>query len=84
MWGRLGLLLAALMALFLSVTPGYAGTTTKLAGKAAFGVAGGGVIGEAFIRQLNGHSHVAMRATGLAPGSQPVWRIHTNDTCLAP
>jgi len=83
MRGRLALPIA-LVALLLSALPGYAGTTAKLAGKAELGSPEGGPSGEAFIRRLNGHSHVIMRATGLAPGSQLVWRIHTNDTCSAP
>ena len=79
MWGRLALPLA-LIAMVLSITPSYAGTTYKVVGHAALGATG-----EAYIRQIaNGRSHIAVRAGGLTPGSQPVWRVHTGDTCAAP
>jgi hypothetical protein len=83
MLGRVAVPLA-LLALLLSISPTHAGTTYKVLGRASLGsLSAGGPVGDAFIHQLNGSSHVTVRGTGLVPGSQPVWRMHTNDTCAA-
>jgi hypothetical protein len=66
-----------------SVTAASTANEVPIGRAQIFSSTGGGVVGDVFIRrQLTlGHTHLMIRLTGLAPGSQPVWKIESGAFC---